>query len=73
MWHPNRNASPLPATEGILNAQDYLQWIHEAAMGQQIVLVVHETTFWAASTGVTNLDAAQEVSKTMEKSWTDNT
>ena len=47
-----------------LNAQDQLCGIHKTVMCQHTVLVVGMSTCGAALTGVTNLEAAQEVDET---------
>ena len=43
-------------------AQDPLRQMVKGVPGRRIVLAVRLSTSWAASTGVANLDAAQEVS-----------
>ena len=50
------------AKEDFSNAQDLLHQIDEVALGRHIVLTIRKTISLAASTGPTNLDAAQEVS-----------
>ena len=44
------------------DAQDLLSWIRKTTLCQQIGLPFGLVTSWAASTDVTNLNAAQEMS-----------